>query len=61
VTRGTRPAAPPAADATDATDGDPLALIQRSLRGLRFGQITIQVHDGAVVQIEVTEKLRPRR
>jgi hypothetical protein len=36
-------------------------VIAESLRGLRFGQIAIQVHDGAVVQIERTEKLRPPR
>jgi hypothetical protein len=29
------------------------------LRSLRFGQITVQVHDARIVQIERTEKIRP--
>jgi len=32
--------------------------IRRALRDLAYGQITITVHDGNVVQIERTEKLR---
>lgn len=32
--------------------------LKRALRGLRFGTITLVVHDGAVVQIDRTEKLR---
>ncbi|MEI8356934.1 MAG: YezD family protein [Deltaproteobacteria bacterium] len=33
-----------------------------ALRGLRFGTVTVIVHDGAIVQVERTEKLRlPRR
>lgn len=35
------------------------AEILRQLRSLRFGQVTVQVHDARVVQIERTEKLRP--
>lgn len=33
--------------------------ILRQLRSLRFGQVTVQVHDARVVQIERTEKVRP--
>lgn len=29
------------------------------LRSLRFGQITVHVHDARIVQIERTEKIRP--
>ena len=29
-----------------------------ALRGLRFGSVQLQVHDGKVVQIDVAEKLR---
>ena len=29
-----------------------------ALRGLRYGQVTLTVHEGAVVQIDRTEKLR---
>ena len=30
----------------------------RLLRGLRYGQVVVQVHDGRVVQIERTERFR---
>jgi hypothetical protein len=36
-------------------------LIRRALAGLRYGEIVIAVHDGEVVQIARTEKLRPAR
>jgi hypothetical protein len=36
-----------------------LALIREALRGLRFGQIVVTVHDGVVAQVDRTEKLRP--
>jgi hypothetical protein len=32
--------------------------ILEALRGLNYGQITLVVHDGAVVQIERTERKR---
>jgi hypothetical protein len=37
---------------------DSLDRIQNALRGLRFGEVTVIVQDGVVVQIERTEKLR---
>jgi len=37
---------------------DSLERIQNALRGLRFGEVTVIVQDGVVVQIERTEKLR---
>lgn len=36
-----------------------LRLVDEALRGLRYGQVVIQVHGGTVVQIERTEKTRP--
>jgi hypothetical protein len=43
-------------------DGDAaLERVRDALRGLRFGQITLVIHDGLVVQIERTEKLRMDR
>jgi hypothetical protein len=52
----------------DAAEAFPSAAvieqIRQSLRGLRFGTVTIIVQDGVVVQIERTEKRRlrgPRR
>jgi hypothetical protein len=37
-----------------------LQRVREALRGLEFGTITITVHDGAVVQVERTERLRVR-
>jgi hypothetical protein len=37
---------------------EPLELIRRALAGLRFGEITIAIHDGEIVQIARTEKIR---
>jgi hypothetical protein len=38
-----------------------LDLIAKALRGLRFGQLTIVVQDGVVIQLERTERLRVGR
>jgi hypothetical protein len=38
---------------------DPLELVRRALAGLRFGEIVIAVHEGEIVQIARTEKIRP--
>ena len=35
--------------------------VLRALRDLRYGSVEVTVHDGAVVQIERREKLRPAR
>ncbi|MFA9478043.1 YezD family protein [Phycisphaerales bacterium AB-hyl4] len=35
-----------------------LAEVQRKAAGLRFGQLTLTIHDGHVVQLEVSEKQR---
>jgi hypothetical protein len=35
--------------------------IEDALRGLRFGTVTAVVHEGVVVQVERTEKVRFRR
>jgi len=37
---------------------DALERIQVALRGLRYGTVTAVVHDGVVVQVERTEKIR---
>lgn len=36
-------------------------LIQEALQGLRFGQVLLVVHDGAIVQVERTERKRIAR
>jgi hypothetical protein len=48
------------ANAVDSDQGaaDTLARVRQALRGLRFGEVRIVVHEGAVVQVERTEKLR---
>lgn len=33
-------------------------LIQDALRGLRFGQVLLVVHEGTIVQVERTERKR---
>jgi hypothetical protein len=38
-----------------------LDLIRTALAGLKFGELVISVHEGEVVQISRTEKLRPPR
>lgn len=38
-----------------------LDLIRTALAGLKFGELVISVHEGEVVQISRTEKLRPAR
>jgi hypothetical protein len=40
---------------------DPVELVRNALSGLRFGEITIAVHDGEIVQIARTEKNRTPR
>ena len=35
-----------------------LSEIERRTRTLRYGQITVTIHDGRVVQLEVNEKTR---
>jgi hypothetical protein len=35
-----------------------LERIAQALRGLRFGTVTAVVHDGVVVQVERTQKIR---
>lgn len=46
---------------TMSHDDDTLELLRRALAGLRYGEVVIAVHDGQIVQIARTEKLRPPR
>ena len=55
LTSDTRPAyAHPAAEPEQAG----LALVQQALERLRYGSIQLTVHDGRLVQIDVTERTR---
>jgi hypothetical protein len=38
-----------------------LAKVRDALAGLRFGEVTVIVQDGVVVQVERTEKVRLKR
>jgi len=38
---------------------DPLAVVREALANLRFGEIVIAIHDGEIVQVSRTEKIRP--
>lgn len=41
-----------------SAEADPLRLISEALTNLRFGGIQLTVHEGKLVQMEVTEKRR---
>jgi hypothetical protein len=38
-----------------------IELVRTALANLRFGEVVIAVHDGEIVQISRTEKLRPTK
>lgn len=59
----TTPPAPPGEEnRTDAERhlDESLASVREALTGLRFGMVALTVHEGRVVQIDVTEKKRLR-
>ncbi len=45
---------------TNPTPQQALATIQEALSGLRYGHVTVIVHNGVVVQVERLEKKRLR-
>lgn len=49
-----------AAAETAALLEESIASVREALSGLRFGQVSVTVHEGRVVQIDVTEKKRLR-
>jgi len=48
-------------ETADPASPKALELIAKALRDLRFGQVTVIVQDGVVVQVERTERFRLRR
>jgi len=64
VTRARSDAAAPPTELASSEQGpsdtDGLELIRRALASLKYGEIVIDVHDGKIVQIARTEKIRPR-
>jgi hypothetical protein len=49
---------PAAAKRTEAIRDDAIALIVEALSKLRFGAINLTVHEGKLVQVDVTERKR---
>lgn len=39
-------------------DADPIDAVRETLAKMRFGGITLTIHEGKLVQMEVTEKRR---
>jgi hypothetical protein len=37
---------------------DPVHAVARALAAMRYGEIRLVIHDGAVVQLDVTERTR---
>lgn len=58
--RRTEPFAPEGHDGAPGAPHDALCLerVRDALRGLRYGTVTVTVHDGAVVQVDRTERIR---
>ncbi len=53
---------PPLPQTVATADEDAvLKRIQDALQGLRFGEVTVVVQDGVVVQVERTERVRLRQ
>ena len=44
--------------ADDKTDLNWVEIVEKQVSSLRFGVVQITVHDGRVVQVETTERLR---
>ena len=45
-------------DTPNNTAADPLTVVREALSKLKFGAISLTIHEGKLVQIEVTEKRR---
>jgi len=54
----TPPVSSDAASSAERHLEDSLASVREALTGLRFGMVALTVHEGRVVQIDVTEKKR---
>lgn len=51
-------AQPPLAPEAAKLLGEGLANVREALSGLKFGNVSLTVHEGRIVQIDVTEKRR---
>lgn len=43
---------------TLSANNDPLEIVRQSLARIRFGAIQLTVHEGKLVQVDITEKRR---
>lgn len=53
-----RPEDPPAESSAERLLAESIASVGEALKGLRYGSVLVTVHEGRVVQIDVTEKRR---
>lgn len=53
-----RPSSGLPADAAESAGDVSFALVRETLEKLRFGAVHLTVHEGRLVQIDVTEKIR---
>ncbi len=49
---------PSVTPATESSEDRVLRLVAEALRGLRFGTVTLTVHEGKVTEIESTQRTR---
>lgn len=54
----TNPETAPPERRPTADRADPLEIVRQSLETLRFGAIQLTVHEGKLVQVDITEKRR---
>lgn len=52
--------APPTPEASEGGDEDRVSIdrVKDALRGLRYGEVTVVVQDGVIIQVERTERIR---
>jgi hypothetical protein len=54
-------AAPPPSEQPDPGHEDAIAAVRSALQGIEFGSVVLTVHQGEVVGIETSTKVRLRR
>lgn len=54
----TRPTSDSGEGAIPPSEGNWLEIVERQVRALRFGSVQITVHEGRVVQVETSVKVR---
>lgn len=49
---------PPSGSTNDPTLEEAVERVRKALQAIKFGSVTITVHDGRVMQIDITERER---